>query len=157
MLNKIKNQKPLIHCITNPISINPCANAVLALGAKPVMAENPNEVSEITETTSNVAIQPLVEYCQTMKMSYSYKPVLILSILNSKEYSISINEAVKFFREFYETRKDGVNLYRTFSNEGVKIQKFGTEEIYDEAIDIENAPYIYVETEEKIENLEKNA
>ncbi len=60
-------------------------------------------------------------------------------------------------REFYETRKDGVNLYRTFSNEGVKIQKFGTEEIYDEAIDIENAPYIYVETEEKIENLEKNA
>ncbi len=50
MLNKIKNQKPLIHCITNPLSINQCANAVLALGAKPVMAENPNEVSEITET-----------------------------------------------------------------------------------------------------------
>ena len=38
-------------------------------------------------------------------MSYSYKPVLILSILNSKEYTITINEAVKFFREFYETRR----------------------------------------------------
>ena len=50
MLNKIKNQKPLIHCITNPISINQCANAVLALGARTVMAEHPNEVSEITET-----------------------------------------------------------------------------------------------------------
>lgn len=60
-------------------------------------------------------------------------------------------------REFYETRKDGVNLYRTFSNEGVKIKKFGTEEIYDEAIDIENAPYVYLEIEEKIENIAKNA
>lgn len=70
-----------------------------------VQGNDDEEVSEITETTSNVAIQPLVEYCQTMKMSYSYKPVLILSILNSKEYSISINEAVKFFREFYETRR----------------------------------------------------
>lgn len=50
MLNKIKKQKPLIHCITNPISINQCANAVLALGASPIMAEHPNEVSEITKT-----------------------------------------------------------------------------------------------------------
>ena len=50
MINKIKLQKPLIHCITNPISINQCANAVLALGAKPIMAEHPCEVSEITKT-----------------------------------------------------------------------------------------------------------
>ena len=50
MINKIKCKKPLIHCITNPISINQCANAVLALGAKPIMAEHPCEVSEITKT-----------------------------------------------------------------------------------------------------------
>lgn len=39
----------LIHCITNPISMMLCANAVLALGAKPIMAEHPLEVKEITE------------------------------------------------------------------------------------------------------------
>ena len=46
MLEKMKkakevviSQAPLIHCITNPISINDCANVVLALGAKPIMAE----------------------------------------------------------------------------------------------------------------------
>lgn len=50
MINKIKCQKPLIHCITNPISINQCANAILALGAKPIMAEHPCEVAEITKT-----------------------------------------------------------------------------------------------------------
>ena len=31
----------LIHCITNPISMNDCANAVLAVGAQPIMAEHP--------------------------------------------------------------------------------------------------------------------
>ncbi|AJA49119.1 hypothetical protein CPAST_c30530 [Clostridium pasteurianum DSM 525 = ATCC 6013] len=43
----IKFKKPLIHYITNPISINDCANIILALGAKPIMAEHPLEVSEI--------------------------------------------------------------------------------------------------------------
>lgn len=44
------NKKKLIHCITNPISINQCANAILAVGAKPIMAEHPGEVAEITAT-----------------------------------------------------------------------------------------------------------
>lgn len=46
----MKKRKPLIHCITNPISINQCANAILAVGAKPIMAEHPKEVAEITRT-----------------------------------------------------------------------------------------------------------
>ena len=54
-------------------------------------------------------------------------------------------------KEFYITRNDGVNLYRTYSDEGYQIRKVGTEEIYDEAIDIENAPYEYIETTEKVE------
>lgn len=46
----VKRVQPLIHCITNPISMNPCANAILAVGARPIMAEHPKEVCEITET-----------------------------------------------------------------------------------------------------------
>ena len=46
----VRNKRPLIHCITNPISINQCANAILAAGARPIMAEHPAEVKEITET-----------------------------------------------------------------------------------------------------------
>ena len=45
-----KSRKPLIHCITNPIAMNQSANAILALGARPIMAEHPLEVEEITET-----------------------------------------------------------------------------------------------------------
>lgn len=55
-------------------------------------------------------------------------------------------------REFYMTRKDGVNLYKTYSDKGVYIIKQGTDEKYDEAIDVENSPYTYEETEEVIEN-----
>ena len=53
-------------------------------------------------------------------------------------------------REFYRTRKDGVNLFKTYSDNKVMIQKVGTNEIYDEAKDIETAPYVYEETDKPI-------
>lgn len=54
-------------------------------------------------------------------------------------------------KEYYKTRKDGVNLYITYSDEGFKIKQLPTGIIYDEAIDVEDAPFTYIETEEKIE------
>lgn len=56
-------------------------------------------------------------------------------------------------REFYKTREDGVRLYRTYSNEGVQIRKVGTNEIYDEAIDVESAPFVYEETDQALERI----
>ncbi len=56
IINSIRSNAPLIHCITNPISINDCANAVLAVGAKPIMAEHPKEVAKITSMASVLAI-----------------------------------------------------------------------------------------------------
>lgn len=54
-------------------------------------------------------------------------------------------------KESYKTRKDGVNLYKTYSDQNVMIQKVGTEEIYSSAIDVEGAPYEYTETDIVIE------
>ena len=54
-------------------------------------------------------------------------------------------------REFYKTREDGINLYRTYSDLFYKIKKIGTEEIYDEAIDIEDSNFQYEETDEMVE------
>lgn len=48
-----------------------------------------------------------------------------------------------------ETRMDG--LIRTYSDSGKKIQKIGTDEIYDEAIDLATSGYTYVETDESNE------
>lgn len=49
---KLKEKNPLIHSITNPISINQCANAIIGIGGKPIMAEHPKEVKDITVTSS---------------------------------------------------------------------------------------------------------
>lgn len=54
-------------------------------------------------------------------------------------------------KEFFRTRNDGVNLYITKSTEGFKIHKVGTDEIYDEAVDVETANYQYEETDLRIE------
>ena len=53
-------------------------------------------------------------------------------------------------KEFYITRKDGVKLYRTYSTDNLYIQKVGTDELYDEAVDVEDANFEYVETDQKI-------
>ena len=53
-------------------------------------------------------------------------------------------------KEFYRTREDGINLYRTYSNENYQIRKIDTDEIYDEAIDVEGTSYEYEEIHIKI-------
>lgn len=57
-------------------------------------------------------------------------------------------------REYYLTRKDGVKLYKTYSDKDKVIRKVGTNEEYDLAIDVENAPFEYEETDKDIPKLE---
>ena len=55
-MEKAQREDCLIHCITNPISINQVANTILALGARPVMVEHPAEAEEITSTASSLLL-----------------------------------------------------------------------------------------------------
>lgn len=57
-------------------------------------------------------------------------------------------------REFYGTRKDGVNLYKHYSDKGFYILQNETGVEYSEAIDVESAPYTYEETDIPIEQEE---
>ena len=54
-------------------------------------------------------------------------------------------------REYYLTRKDGVKLYKTYSDANKYIIQQPTGIEYDVAIDVENAPYFYVESDKEIE------
>lgn len=51
----------------------------------------------------------------------------------------------------YDTREDGTQLIRTVSDQNKYIQKFGTAEVYAEAIDIAPCRFTYVETDLDIE------
>lgn len=53
-------------------------------------------------------------------------------------------------RDYYTRRRDGVVLYRSYSDEGYFIRQVETGNVYEEAIDIEGAPYTYEETDELI-------
>ena len=44
----LRSRCPLIHNITNYVTVNDCANMVLACGASPIMADDAAEVEEIT-------------------------------------------------------------------------------------------------------------
>ncbi len=46
-LEGVRSQKPLIHNITNYVAMNTTANALLSMGASPVMAHAVNEVEEM--------------------------------------------------------------------------------------------------------------
>jgi len=47
LLGRVRSTRPLIHHITNTVTINDCANATLAIGAAPVMAGAIEEVAEM--------------------------------------------------------------------------------------------------------------
>ena len=51
-LDEIRRRKPLLHCISNMVSINDCANIALAIGASPMMAAAREEVDEITAASA---------------------------------------------------------------------------------------------------------
>lgn len=55
-------------------------------------------------------------------------------------------------RELYITRKDGVRLFKTYSDQNHYIKQLPTNILYSEAIDVETAPYTYIETDEVIDN-----
>lgn len=56
MIKQLRKQKPLIHCITNKVTINDCANALLAVGASPIMADDEAEVEDITSVCQGLLI-----------------------------------------------------------------------------------------------------
>lgn len=56
ILENVRRREPLVHCITNYITTNDCANIVLACGASPTMAEAEQEAAEIAAMAGAVDI-----------------------------------------------------------------------------------------------------
>ena len=55
-LRTMREQKPLVHQITNYVVMNETANATLALGALPVMAHAGEEVEEMARLASSLVL-----------------------------------------------------------------------------------------------------
>ncbi len=46
-LRRVRQTTPLVHCITNYVTVNDCANALLACGGSPIMSDEPRDVADI--------------------------------------------------------------------------------------------------------------
>src|SRR4051812_6302633 len=49
LFERVRKSKPLVHQITNFVTVNDCANATLAIGASPVMTSSPKEVADMVK------------------------------------------------------------------------------------------------------------
>ncbi len=55
-ITAVRSKAPLVHNITNYVTVNDCANAVLAIGASPIMADDILEAADITAISSALVI-----------------------------------------------------------------------------------------------------
>lgn len=99
----VEDDASAIHRIESVAAAIGCATAVHDDSCGASISDQSYSPAESPQEKSN----RLLEYCKTMKMSYSYKPVLILALLHAgdKDGTLSIDQAVQFFREFYNTRR----------------------------------------------------
>lgn len=52
----VREKLPLVHCITNYVTVNDCANMLLACGGSPIMADDSLEVEEVTSLCKALVI-----------------------------------------------------------------------------------------------------
>ena len=56
LLERVRQQKPVVHHLTNWVTIYDCAQAVKSLGASPVMAHAREEVTDMVPIASALAV-----------------------------------------------------------------------------------------------------
>lgn len=87
-LQALRSQHPLVHCLTNGVVLETTANILLALGARPVMADNIEEVAEIVASAQSlllnigmlspskqIALERAAEKAQDLKLAWVLDPV----------------------------------------------------------------------------------
>lgn len=82
-IERIRETKPLIHNITNIVVANFTANGLLALGAKPIMANSIEEVAEITSISDALVLNMGTLHQQQLE-------AMLLAGRNANKHSIPI-------------------------------------------------------------------
>lgn len=104
--DKVMKNNPLIHCITNNITINDCANIVLSAYGRPIMAEHYKEVSDITKSASSLAINlgnitddRMKSIMISGKTAYENKIPTIIDIVGVSCSNLRLNFAIDFINK----------------------------------------------------------
>ena len=82
--NKVKEENPLTYCMTNTVTINGCANAILAIGGSPIMTYNKEEIEDIIKISKSLVINignPSNEEIKSMKLACKYANIHNIPII----------------------------------------------------------------------------
>ena len=83
VIQKMREKTPLIHCITNYVTINDCANILLAFGASPVMCEAYDEVYDFALLSSAL-------YINLGTLTKEQETAAILASTSAKNHNIPV-------------------------------------------------------------------
>lgn len=83
MLKNVKTTTPLVHCITNYVTVNDVANILLACGGAPIMADAIEEVEDITSICGSLVLN-----------IGTLNPRTIASMVKAGEKAISLHHPV---------------------------------------------------------------
>ncbi|MGB6407538.1 MAG: hydroxyethylthiazole kinase [Planococcus donghaensis] len=67
MIQLIKEQNPVVHCITNHVVSNFQANGLLAIGASPIMGEAPEEAAELAALSQALSLNIGTLHTESLK------------------------------------------------------------------------------------------
>lgn len=142
--DKVMKNNPLIHCITNNITINDCANIVLSAYGRPIMAEHYKEVSDITKSASSLAINlgnitddRMKSIMISGKTAYENKIPTIIDIVGVSCSNLRLNFAIDFIEKFKPSVIKG-NMSEIKAIFGIKIMSNGIDVNKEDATNNEN-------------------
>lgn len=106
-LNNLKQKTPLIHCITNYVTVNDVANALIAIGASPVMADEPSESGEMTAISNGLLINlgtlnlnTIKAMHNSIKMANSLNLPVVLDPVGVGASTLRNETAINFLKEY---------------------------------------------------------
>ena len=103
-LENVRKNVPLVHNITNYVTVNDVANVLLACGGSPIMSDEPDDVADITSICGglNINIGTLnknsieqASSAQTQRLSLQKKSNLMLSEVTSRKSKLLHSEAAQ--------------------------------------------------------------
>ena len=106
-LNNLKEKNPLIHCITNYVTVNDVANSLIAIGASPVMADEPSESGEITAISNGLLINlgtlnlnTIKAMQNSIKIANSLNLPVVLDPVGVGASTLRNETAINFLKEY---------------------------------------------------------
>lgn len=105
-LDAVRKQVPLIHNITNYVTVNDVANVLLACGASPIMSDAPEEAEEITSICNGLNINIGTLHSRSItamslagKKAAELRHPVLLDPVGAGASALRTNTAVSLMRE----------------------------------------------------------